>query len=286
MGLIYGYRNKTNNKWYVGQTIMPLEERHRLHISGAKNKGASDYNCLFHKKIRQYGIDNFELVVLEDNLPKEILDTREKFWIKEKNSFVQNGKGYNLTTGGQKRKDNEDYWDIRSAFSKEEVEKVKNKIRKGIDFTIIANQYNVSETLISQINRGKKYREKNETYPLFHWVSEKLSQDEVIQIIQELAEYSVSNAEIARWHNIDEEIVGKINLGKTYKQPGISYPIRKDPREVRANKIKQLLLTTNLTNKKIADKIGCDPSIVSNIKYGKVFFDKKLNYPLQCTKNL
>lgn len=286
MGLIYGYRNKINNKWYVGQTTMPLNERHRLHISGAKNENPSDYNCLFHKKIRQYGINNFELVILENNIAKEDLDERERFWIKEKNSFIQNSKGYNLTIGGQKRKNNEDYWDVRSAFSKEEIKEVKNKIKKGIDFTVIANQYKVSETLISQINRGKKYQEKNETYPLFHWVNEKLSQEEVIKIIQELIEYDVSNAEIARWHNIDEEVVGKINLGKTYKQSGISYPIRKDPRRVRADKIKQLLLTTNLTNKQIADKIGCDPSIVSNIKYGKVFFDQKLNYPLNYTKNL
>ena len=37
-------------------------ERHRLHISGATHPKASDYNCLFHKKIREYGIDNFELI--------------------------------------------------------------------------------------------------------------------------------------------------------------------------------------------------------------------------------
>lgn len=286
MGLIYGYRNKINNKWYVGQTTMPLSERHRLHISGAKNKNSSDYNCLFHKKIRQYGINNFDLVVLENNVAKEDLDERERFWIKEKNSFIQNNKGYNLTIGGQKRKNNEDYWDVRSAFSKEEVKEVKNKIKKGTGVTVIANQYKVSASLISQINRGKKYQEENETYPLFHWATEKLSQEEVIKIIQELIEYDASNAEIARWHNIDEEIVGKINLGKAYKQSSISYPIRKDPRKVRADKIKQLLLTTNLTNKQIADKIGCDPSIVSNIKYGKVFFDQKLSYPLSYTKNL
>ena len=45
-------------------------ERHRLHISGATHPKASDYNCLFHKKIREYGIDNIELIVLEEIILK------------------------------------------------------------------------------------------------------------------------------------------------------------------------------------------------------------------------
>lgn len=52
MNYIYGYRNKITNKWYVGQTSMTVEERHRLHVSSANHEKASDYNSLFHKKIR------------------------------------------------------------------------------------------------------------------------------------------------------------------------------------------------------------------------------------------
>ena len=51
MNYIYGYLNLITNKWYVGQTSMTVEERHRLHISGATHEKASDYNCLFQMKL-------------------------------------------------------------------------------------------------------------------------------------------------------------------------------------------------------------------------------------------
>lgn len=57
---------------------MKIEERHRLHLSGATHSNASDYNCLFHRKIREYGIENFELVILEETNDKSALDDLEK----------------------------------------------------------------------------------------------------------------------------------------------------------------------------------------------------------------
>lgn len=128
MNYIYGYKNKITDKWYVGQTTLPLKERHRLHLSGAYHKKASDYNCLFHKKIREYGIDNFDLIILEEVEDKSRLDEREQFWIKEKNSYVKNN-GYNLTLGGQKRKSNEDYWDNRCSLNKKQALEIINKLK-------------------------------------------------------------------------------------------------------------------------------------------------------------
>ena len=74
MNYIYGYQNKITGKWYVGQTSKSMEERHRLHLSSAYHETCNDYNCLFHKKIREYGIENFELVLLEQVIDKSLLD--------------------------------------------------------------------------------------------------------------------------------------------------------------------------------------------------------------------
>ena len=79
MYYIYGYRNKITGKWYVGQTTCEVKERHRLHLSSAYHQNANDYNCLFHKKIRQYGIENFELIILEQIKEKSLLDEREQY---------------------------------------------------------------------------------------------------------------------------------------------------------------------------------------------------------------
>ena len=47
-------------------------------------------------------------------------------------------------------------------------------------------------------------------------------------------------------------------------------------------KMKLILLEKNkLNNKQIANLVKCDPSVVSNINYGKAYFDSNLTYPLR-----
>lgn len=283
MNYIYGYRNKINNKWYVGQTTMSIQERHRLHLSSAYHENSSDYNCLFHKKIRQYGINNFELIILEEVKEKSLLDEKEQYWIKEKQSYVKNN-GYNLTTGGQQRKINEDYQDIRSAFTKEEIEKIYNQIiNSNSSLTQIAENSNVSLSLICQINSGKKYYNDKLSYPL-RQQNKKINENEVNDIIS-LLKLGWSNKEIADYFHIDEDIIYRINYGKSHKK-NISYPIREKDnkqfkREERAKEIKKLLKENKLNNKQIASLFNCDPSVVSNINYGKNYYDKTLIYPIR-----
>ena len=82
---------------------------------------------------------------------------------------------------------------------------------------------------------------------------------------------------------IDGDVVYKINYGKSYVQPNEQYPIRKQltPQEERAIKIKALLKEGQLNNKEIATLVKCDPSVVSNINYGKSYYDEKEIYPLR-----
>lgn len=286
MNYIYGYKNKINNKWYVGQTTLPLEERHRLHLSGAKNKKAKDYNCLFHKKIREYGIENFELIILEEVSNECDLDEKEKYWIKEKHSFIKDGNGYNLTRGGQIRKKDENYIDLRSKFqTQEEINQIITEI-KDLNNSLIdlANKYQVSLSLICSINTGKKYFQDNEKYPL-RPLKNKIS-NELVQEIIILLKENYTNKEIADLFQIDNDIVYRINYGKAHKQPDEIYPIRKElsKNEERANKIKELLKENQLNNKQIAELVKCDPSVVSNINYGKNYKDDSLTYPIRPKK--
>lgn len=283
MNYIYGYQNKITGKWYVGQTSKTIEERHRLHLSSAYNEKNKDYNCLFHKKIREYGIENFDLILLEEVPNKALLDEREIHWIKEKHSFVKDN-GYNLTTGGQKRKNNENYYDIRQAFSNEELKEVYDLIKDtNIKLTDIANKYKVSLSLICLINSGKSYHSDDLKYPL-RKQKEKISEETVDEIISLLKE-NKGNAEIAKIYGINENVVYRINKGLAHKRD-ISYPIReitnkKQELIERANIIKSLLKENKLNNKQIAILVDCDPSVVSNINYGKNYHDDALNYPLR-----
>ena len=65
MHYIYCYENKINHHKYVGQTNN-LKVRYSAHESQSGNPNSKDYNCLFHKKIREYGLSNFDFYVLEE----------------------------------------------------------------------------------------------------------------------------------------------------------------------------------------------------------------------------
>ena len=81
--------------------------------------------------------------------------------------------------------------------------------------------------------------------------------------------------------NIGYSTVKKINEGKLRKGLYPTYPIRKkSANEIRADKIKQLLLTTDKTNKEIAKIVNSSEETVRRIKNGQSFKDKKLSYPL------
>lgn len=95
-GLIYMYI-APNGKKYVGQTIC-FSKRDKQHRIDAYDKNSASYDCAFHRAIRKYGYDSFKLVILENNIPREMLDEQEIYWIKEMNSFGKDG--YNMTAGG------------------------------------------------------------------------------------------------------------------------------------------------------------------------------------------
>lgn len=95
---IYCIRNKINGKEYVGQSIN-INKRIYEH-----KKKALDYpedlshNSILHQAIRKYGRENFEVSILEE-CSVDLLDEREKYYIKSKNTLAKNG--YNILSGGQ-----------------------------------------------------------------------------------------------------------------------------------------------------------------------------------------
>lgn len=99
MGCIYKFINKNNGRIYIGQTINSFTQRKNAHFSSAYNPNASDYNCTFHRAIRKHGKEAFEYEILAKEIhDKELLNTLEKYYIQEFNSFK---KGYNETSGGE-----------------------------------------------------------------------------------------------------------------------------------------------------------------------------------------
>lgn len=150
---IYKYTNTINQKVYIGQTCQTLSQR-------AKKNGEGYKHCLhFYSAIQKYGWDKFKVDILEDNLPNEIADEREKYYIKLYNS-VKNG--YNIDYGGHIEK-------TRSEETKKKIsesgEGLKNSRAKNVCYSGVpsnqsirdyAREHNMSESTLRNWCREKR----------------------------------------------------------------------------------------------------------------------------------
>lgn len=89
---MYIHKNKINNKVYVGQTRQTLQERWRKDGKGYKKQ------IKFWNAIQKYGWNNFEHIIVEENILPEDIDQKEKDLIIQYNS-IENG--YNVEPGGK-----------------------------------------------------------------------------------------------------------------------------------------------------------------------------------------
>lgn len=114
-------------------------------------------------------------------------------------------------------------------------EAILNKIfsllkENNLTMKAIANEFNIAESTIHNINNGTTYIRENETYPLrkSKTGSKKLSESQVQLIIEQLRKESKkSMRKIAEDFNVSAKTISAINCGTIYKQKNENYPIRK-----------------------------------------------------------
>lgn len=130
-GIIYKITNKVNGKSYIGQTRYTLEFRWKQH----QHKKDNTY---FHNAIHKYGIDNFDIEVLEEcNI--EDLNSREIFYIAKFDTF---NNGYNLTIGGDGN---------RRLLLDNKYDEIKELYLSGFSSNKIATLYKVDKASIIKI---------------------------------------------------------------------------------------------------------------------------------------
>lgn len=87
---IYKIENKINGNIYIGQTKKDVNDRIAKHL---KN------NSFIGRALRKYDLQSFIISIIDAADTKEILDEKERYWIRFYNCKEPNG--YNLTDGGE-----------------------------------------------------------------------------------------------------------------------------------------------------------------------------------------
>ena len=127
--IIYLHRNKINNKVYIGQTIYIDDPTIRWGNQGNGYKKQPN----FYEDIVKYGWENFEHIILEENLDAVSADIKEKEYIKLYNA-TDPDQGYNLSPGGSAVS-----LETRKKMSKNWHEKSPERAKKASETMLIYN---------------------------------------------------------------------------------------------------------------------------------------------------
>lgn len=157
---IYMFKNKINNKVYIGQSIN-IEKRFREHLNDHTNEKYKGFNTKFYRALRKYGISNFEFSIIEETIN---LNERERYWIEFYNSFHN---GYNSNCGGENVTENNENHPL-SKLTNEDVLSIKEALKEtSISQYELASKYGVTQSEISNINTGSKWSNLGDyAYPI------------------------------------------------------------------------------------------------------------------------
>lgn len=149
MGLIYKAVNQQNGKIYIGQTTRSLQVRKQEHYYKKDN-------TYFHLALQKYDEDTFIWSIIEQNIPNNLLNEREQYWIQYYNSNNRE-KGYNMTSGG-------DNTDALNTWRKQHPELVTPMAQAGY----YAMQNKLTQNPELELLRKQKAAQSNREYAKSH----------------------------------------------------------------------------------------------------------------------
>lgn len=218
---IYKIENKINHKLYIGQTLHP-EERFKQH-------NWSNTETPFHKAIKKYGINNFEMEVLGWY---ENYDEMEIYYIEYYRSLIPNG--YNVSKGGSDPPHYKGEKNSAAKISNETAYNIKCDLKNwNIPRKNIQRKYNVSFDCLRHINEGESWYDENESYPL-RPPEKELNNIKAKKIIEDLLLTTLSCEKIAKQYGWCRSAAKMINEGKNHFDEKLIYPIRNHIKENKA----------------------------------------------------
>lgn len=157
---IYKITNKINNKVYIGQSVH-IEIRFTEHKTIANNNNHHCYEYPLYRAIRKYGIENFVFEILEETTIENLTD-REQYYINKFNSLVPNG--YNQENALDSKKGEDCNFAVLTNAQANTI--VDLLLNSNLLMKDIATMFNVSDSCVEDINKGRRRVRDNINYPI------------------------------------------------------------------------------------------------------------------------
>lgn len=231
MNLIYAYAKPNGKIVYIGQTV-DLYTRNKQHIDyDPFNPNNKEYEYPLSRGVRKYGKDYYSLVILEENIPLNELDNRERYWIKFYDTYWH---GYNQTTGGT--------WPTAPSYPEDIIDIVFEMLKdENFSYNDIKEKTGISITHIYNLNNGTRRHRDDIEYPIRKPNAKgtknlKFNEEEIKKITDALLNTNKKYSELAKEFGCSSSTIEDINHGRTkkYRVEGQEYPIRKKPHSVGA----------------------------------------------------
>lgn len=112
---VYKITNKVTNQFYIGSSEN-VARRWSDHKTRYKDETGKEYNKELYVAIRQYGLENFNIEVIEE-CDESMLKERESYYIKELNAILNGYNGYGLDKHGKACLTKDDVINIRNRYN-------------------------------------------------------------------------------------------------------------------------------------------------------------------------
>ena len=148
---IYLWKNQVNEKLYVGQA-KDFIRRTREHKYSAYNKNAREYDYPIQGAIRKYGLEKFQICILEKDLVDyDEMNEKEKHYIKYYDVLTKNYKGYNVASGGRNG-------NPLAGKTEEEIAEIRRKQSEANKGKQLSEKH---KQKISEAHKGKQLSEEH-----------------------------------------------------------------------------------------------------------------------------
>lgn len=147
---IYAHINKINGKIYIGQTGTKPELR------WGKNGSRYVFSTHFYNAIKKYGWDNFDHIILIENLSLELANILEEALIKEYKTMDRRY-GYNMIAGGNNHKRRRETVEKIAAKNRNPSEETRRKISLALMGRPVSDE---TREKLRNSNLGKKRSEE------------------------------------------------------------------------------------------------------------------------------
>lgn len=284
--------NFPNGKVYIGRSNN-IYRRMLEHNNDFRNKLPIEYAIMKYGKIIE-----FDILELIDDL--EEMKKREIYWINYYDSTNKN-KGYNVSSGGDGGQPGS--LNPQAKFTEEQIQILYRELKENLDESLeqIAKKYHIHLTTLSNINNGHTYyhstiqypiRNKKECKQIISGIKNKNSKfteqnlKEIYNLLQNRQDLAMK--EIAQRYNVQASTIQNINLGKTYYNQDLIYPLRKPKtgskklsQEQVINIIKEIKSNPKKSLANIGRRMNINSKTISSINCGTIYKQQNEKYPIR-----